>query len=242
MKVGVDAVLLGAWVDITGCRRILDVGTGCGIIALMLAQRSHNQGQAIFMEGSGVKIEAVEIDEDAATEAEYNFGRSPWSDCLSLYNVNFKEFELKEKYDLIVSNPPYFDSGVTLIEDTRQLARHQSELSPYSLLDLSRKLLNENGRVAMIVPAEMAKSIRDFALCINYCVKRYLYTRGNPGAPLKRILIEFEYIGNVSSKARSSRIDFDHEISAENILVIEEAPGIPMDDYRKLCAPFYLKY
>ena len=98
MKVGTDGVLLGAWCDVTDARHILDVGAGSGLVALMVAQRNY---RAI--------IEAVEIDRDSASDADYNFKHSPWSNRLNLKNIDFLDYRPSIKFDLIVSNPPFFD-------------------------------------------------------------------------------------------------------------------------------------
>src|SRR3954468_22106190 len=115
MKVGTDAVLLGAWADVSDSKSILDIGTGCGVIALMLAQRN-----------GGATIDAVEIDEASAIQAKENFERSPWK--LNVFNTSIQEFA-HPPYDLIVSNPPFFSESLLPPTTKRQLARHTKSLS-----------------------------------------------------------------------------------------------------------------
>ena len=106
MKVGTDGVLLGAWCDVAGARRVLDVGTGCGLIALMVAQRN-----------KGAAVTAIDIDDEAVGEARINIARSPWSDRVEALCVDFNDFAAQEPYDLIVSNPPFFTEDVMAAHD-----------------------------------------------------------------------------------------------------------------------------
>ena len=113
MKVGTDGVLLGAWADCNGAKRILDIGTGTGVIALMLAQRN-----------AEAEVQAVEIDETATRRARSNFDLSPWAERLTVENCAVQEFAPAEKFDLIVSNPPYFVDSLLPPDAKRSTARH----------------------------------------------------------------------------------------------------------------------
>lgn len=218
MKIGVDAVLIGAWAMVDNARTILDVGTGCGVIALMCAQRNN---RAI--------IEAIDVDEASVAEAAENFGNSQWSDRLSALHQDFNNISGK-RYDLIVSNPPYFDSGVSNPDTPRLVARHQSDLSPFRLLERAADLLTDTGRVTMVVPAEQAIALRDAARSVGLKLVRGTWVRGHENAPVKRILAEFARIGE--------------ELCLDNISVftLETAPGCPSDEHRHLCKDFYLKF
>ncbi|MDE5871658.1 MAG: methyltransferase, partial [Muribaculaceae bacterium] len=181
MKVGVDGVLIGCWTDIRGAGRILDVGTGCGLIALIMAQRAPS-----------AKIDAIDIDAPSIVEAAENIAYSPWSDRISAVCCGYSEASslLKSEdngYDLIISNPPYFDSGVTETVTARERARHQGELSPSVLLKGALSLLKEGGSVAMVVPADISMSLERDAVMSGYTLVRKCLVKGHSAAPYKRI-------------------------------------------------------
>lgn len=142
MKVGTDGVLLGAWTDIGNSRRILDIGTGTGLIALMLAQRSK------------ALIDAIDIDLDACQQARSNIAKSPFTDRIQVYHTPLSEYKplTDEKYDRIVSNPPYFTETLKCPEDKRRIARHADTLTLPHLLERSRELLAPEGKLALILP------------------------------------------------------------------------------------------
>lgn len=149
MKVGTDGVLLGSWATLpeSSCRpAILDVGTGCGLIALMMAQR--------FPDAS---ITAVEIDSQAVEDAAANIRQSPWADRVKLINTDFRNIE--DTFDLIVSNPPFFTNGESAPEAARAAARHAADLSPLSFIQWGTARLNPSGRLALIAPVELSADI-----------------------------------------------------------------------------------
>lgn len=215
MPIGVDAVLLGAWADVAGSN-ILDVGTGCGVIALMCAQRNPD---AI--------VNAIDIDAGSVDECHFNFHSSPWSDRLSVRQVSFDMMESLPSYDLIISNPPYFNSGVNASDSLRMTARHEGSLSPEVLLRFGKRLLNPDGRIAMIVPWIRADEILNVADETGLFLRRRTDVRGNFKAPLKRSMLEF------GLRKTNSNSD---------ILTLESAPGKPTDEHLALCHEFYLKF
>ncbi len=224
MKVGVDGVMVGAWSSASG-KRILDAGTGCGLIALMLAQRNH-----------AAEILGIDIDSASVDEAQCNFKDSPWSDRLQVRQESYVDFSPEGcGFDLIVSNPPYFDSGVTDLTTTRIAARHQGEFSPYVLLERSPKLLADGGRVAMIVPSEFFDKLRDWGISLGLVLVRAMFVRNHPEASVKRVLMEF-----------SKDVDEGCHVSVKReevpMLTMFQDEGIPTDDYRNLCGDFYLKF
>lgn len=148
MKVGTDGVALGAWVPVTGVTRILDIGTGTGLIALMLAQRSVADCQIV----------AVELDPDAAAQAAENVARSPWSTRIEVVTAAVQQLDT-EPFDLIVSNPPYFVHGQSFSCAARQQARHTSSLSHEELLEHGSRLLAPNGRIALVLPIAAAEQV-----------------------------------------------------------------------------------
>ncbi len=145
MKVGTDGVLLGAWAPATRCKRILDVGTGTGLIALMLAQRS------------SANIDALEIDAGAAFQAKENIGNSPWHERISVKQGSFQEYAFfcPEKYDVIVCNPPYFISNLKSTDMKRNLARNSENLTLEELVENSVLIMGKDARLAVIIPYEL---------------------------------------------------------------------------------------
>lgn len=229
MKVGVDGVLVGCWTDVSEAGTILDVGTGCGLIALIMAQRQ-----------PGALITAVDIDLPSAEEAAHNFAASPWNERLKLIHGSFSkdlydnsdDCDNNLKFDLIISNPPYFNSGITQVNTPRERARHQGELSPASLLNDSISLLNVGGSVAIVIPADYSAVIEDIACSLGYTLTRKCLVRGHAGAPFKRVLLQWKLFNE----------SVPEYICCEQMLTLEISSGNPTDDYRRLCKDFYLKF
>jgi tRNA1Val (adenine37-N6)-methyltransferase len=148
MKVNTDAIILGAWADVAQAKSILDIGTGSGLIALMLAQRTSET----------VCIDAIELEQQACLQADDNFTRSPWRNKLRTVcqDVTLYAEQTDRRYDLIVTNPPYFDTGCDCHSDARSLARYTSALSHRQLLNCCRRLLTENGRACFVLPFSVA--------------------------------------------------------------------------------------
>lgn len=162
MKVGTDGVLLGSWVDVSSAGTILDVGTGSGLVALMMAQRNNN-----------ARITAVEIDHDAAIQARENVEHSLWKDTIDVVCTDYKNFTSDTKFDLIVSNPPYFKDSLKPSDKQRTLARHTNELTYNELIEKSVVLLTSNGVLSLIVPSEIVQEIETIAnRCGLYIVRR----------------------------------------------------------------------
>lgn len=229
MKVGVDGVLIGCWANVEDANAILDVGTGCGVIALIMAQRQPK-----------AEITAIDIDYLSAAEAADNFKNSPWSQRLNLIHGRFPEGVITNgdggnsmcRFDLIISNPPYFNSGVTQVQTPRERARHQGELSPSSLLIESIPLLNPGGSLAMVIPSELFYELDIVAQSVGYTLTRKCLVRGHQNAPFKRVLLQW----------RLGQLFPDDKKCQEDILTLEISSGNPTDDYRRLCRDFYLKF
>lgn len=158
MRIGTDAVLLACWTDISDDDDILDIGTGCGIIPLMLAQKRDSRCPGI--------IDAVEIDEPSSIEANYNFKNSVWDKQLSVYHCDIRNFAsaAERKYDLIISNPPFFYGDNIPSNPRKILARHAGSLSYTDLLTVVASLLKRKGRLSVVLP--MIESSR-FILCAS---------------------------------------------------------------------------
>ncbi|MCP4883461.1 MAG: methyltransferase [Flavobacteriales bacterium] len=184
MKVGTDGVLLGAWTEIdSDVDSILDIGTGTGLIALQMAQRSTAQ-----------TIDALEIEPHAFEQAVENFENSQWADRLFCYHASLQEFvnEIDEKYDLIISNPPYFNDTFKDLDKQRALARHTQELSFNDLLDGVSKLLTNEGKAALIIPFKEEANFLELAKIRNLFPLRISRYRGNENSDLKRSLVELK--------------------------------------------------
>ncbi|MCM1152781.1 MAG: methyltransferase [Muribaculum sp.] len=225
LKVGVDGVLVGAWADVGSAVRILDVGTGCGLIALMAAQRNPK-----------AVIDAIDIDIASCEEAEENFFNSPWSDRLRVINLNFcnrHSSGLRKSYDLIITNPPFFSSGVQTLETSRQAARHQASLPLEILINHSAELLDEAGRLALILPQSRTEEALRLALNAGLGVERECRVRGNERKEYKRVMLQFRKAMNVTDKIA---------VMEDSNLTLNELSGDPTQAYLNLCADFYLKF
>jgi Predicted O-methyltransferase len=181
MKVNTDSVLLGSWADVSGCRHILDVGSGSGLIALMLAQRTD-----AFIAG-------VEIDENAYSQSLENVERSPWADRITVFHISFGDFlkETEERYDLIVSNPPYFSNSLLPPDKGRQTARHNTEdLSLKNLISGSASLLKEKGKMAFVFPVSSDREVEELAETNGLFLSKKVRVKPTPPADPKRLLVE----------------------------------------------------
>lgn len=216
MKVGTDAVLLGSWCSIGNIHSVLDVGTGSGIISLMLAQRSK------------ACIHSVEIDAHAYNQAEANFKQSVWSDRMSVYHADFSEYAEKctNKYDLIVSNPPYFTNGILAPCKKRSTARHADSLNYQQLFRGVVQLLNNKGRFGLILPVDAESEIENLASESGLYMLRKCKVYPKPDGVVKRIMWEF-------SKEK--------ELCKEEELVIELDRHVYSEAYTELTRDFYLK-
>lgn len=182
MKVGTDGVLLGAWAPMDGIKRILDVGTGTGLISLQLAQRQPD-----------ACITAIEIDEAAAQQAEENIARSAWNNRIKVLCCDFANFQAENKFELIVSNPPYFVDALKCPDDQRRLARHTETLNYELLFRKSANLLSEQGILGIIIPSEADKNVIDTAWKYHLFPVRRLNVFTKPGKPCRRILLAFGF-------------------------------------------------
>ena len=187
MKVGIDGVLLGAWADVSNAKNVLDVGTGSGLIALMLAQRSD------------AEITGIDIEPNAVIQAAENVNDSPWKDRINIVQISLKDFAEKspKKYDLIVSNPPYFVDSLKNPDDNRALARHTDSLPHTDLLLYSNILLSPQGKLAVILPLNQGLEIIENAEKLNMYCNKIVYIYPKPSVAIKRILLEFGQEKNI---------------------------------------------
>lgn len=183
MKVGTDGVLLGAWASVERANNILDVGTGTGLVALMLAQRS----------SLDASIVALEIDEAAVEQAKENVARSPWKERIEVVQSDFKQYRPSNKFDVIVSNPPYFVDSLECPDQQRSTARHNNSLSYEDLLKGVSQLLSEDGLFTVIIPSDVADKVKSIASQWRLNAIRQLNVLTKPGGAPKRILIAFSF-------------------------------------------------
>lgn len=219
MKVGTDGVLLGAWAKIdNSVNSILDIGSGTGLIALMMAQRS-------FCE----LIDAVELNDEAYVQSVENFEQSDWADRLFCYHASFQELVNEmddEEYDLIISNPPFYTSTYKELENGRAMARHSESLTYKELLLGVANLLAKNGSCAFIIPFSEEGNFISIAKELELYPNRLTRVKGTENSKIKRSLIQLS-----SSSA----------LVEENELTIELDRHIYTNDYIKLVKDFYLK-
>ncbi len=181
MKVGTDGVLLGAWVNSNG-KKILDIGTGTGLIPLMLTQRNDK-----------AKIDAVEINEEAYQEAKMNFQNSNWSDRLAVFNIAIQDYQPNKLYDNIVCNPPFFIDSTKAPATNRTTARHTRDLSFEDLISSVKRLLSPDGVFSAILPIEESKSLIDIATKNELFLSRRCLVKPNFNKNPKRVLLEFSF-------------------------------------------------
>jgi tRNA1Val (adenine37-N6)-methyltransferase len=194
MKVNTDGVLLGAVMTIRPEDRcMLDIGTGTGTIALMAAQRvaDHAEREA---SRDDIMIDAIDIDEPSATEAAMNFANSPWAECLHAHNVSLDAFAASDdqKYDLIFSNPPYFEDSLTAPDERKSTARHTSEgLSYRDIFEFAKERLTDSGSVSLVLPADQEAALCRYARMCGLHLFRILRVRTVPRKAPSRMIAEF---------------------------------------------------
>jgi len=218
MKVGTDGVLLGAWVEAETAQSILDVGTGTGVIAVMLAQRNTH-----------ALVHGVEIDAEAAAQAAENMRATPWADRLEARHHSIQDYarDTEQRYDLIVSNPPFFSGGVLSQSENKAGVRHTVKLPHGDLLIATQTLLTSQGVFAVVLPlleglrfVEMARSYR------LYC-ERMTEVRTKAGKPVSRLLLQFTR-------------HIPHAIRKDELIIQEGDANAWTPEYRALTEQFYL--
>ena len=187
MKIGTDGVLVAAWTSLShNPKNILDIGTGTGVIALIIAQRSFAKN-----------IEAVEIDDNAYEEATSNFENSPWADRLFCYHASIQEFASEmsdeEPYDLIISNPPFYTEDYKTNDKARDLARFTEALPFQHLIVCTAHLLSENGKFVVILPKKEEASFVEISKENGLFLNKKCDVKGTEVSPVKRTLLEFSF-------------------------------------------------
>jgi tRNA1Val (adenine37-N6)-methyltransferase len=215
MKLGTDSVLLGCFTQVDAAERILDIGTGTGILALMMAQKSNAQ------------IDAVEIDVEAFKQAEQNAKESPWHDKIRIHHSAIQNFQSSQKYDLIISNPPYYRNAKNMgIEDEkRALARHDKDLPFEDLCKEAYRLMKNEGMFWLILPHQEGLEFIQIAKQHNLQLLHLINIKPKPEKELNRLILAF-------GKSNKTYL--------ESTFTIYQSDGIATDEYVELTKDFYL--
>ena len=217
MKVGTDGVLLGAWADLQNAKKILDIGSGTGLLSLMAAQRS------------SASITAIEIEENAYRQTVENFKNSVWNDRLNAINTSFQYFHTKTKnhYDHIICNPPFFENSQKNPDLNKTTARHNDKLPFDELLIGVKYILTKNGKFSVILPYETGLNFIEKAEKLSLFCIRFTEVKPNFAKPPKRILLEFSKIQSIIQK--------------NTITIEKEKRHDYTKEYIELTKDFYLK-
>ena len=217
MKVGTDGTLLGAWAELTKADgRVLDIGTGTGLMALMMAQRYPK-----------ALVTAIDIDEMAVSQAAENVKDSPFADRIEVRQADVRVFELTEMFDSIVCNPPFFNNALLCPDNQRTQARHTTSLSYQQLMSAVWRLLSEEGLFSVIIPNDFFQQLEGEAHLAGFFLTRVYGVRTIEGKPIKRYLIEL-------------RKHPQKELIKKEVL-IEDSPNVRSAWYRELTKDFYIK-
>ena len=217
MKVGTDGTLLGAWAELNQYDgRVLDIGTGTGLIALMMAQRYPE-----------AHVTAIDIDEMAVSQAAENVRNSPFTNRIKVLKADVKAFETTEMFDSIVCNPPFFNNALLCPDNQRTQARHTLSLSYRDLMAAAWRLLSEEGLFSVIIPNNFFQQLESEAHLAGFFLTRVFCVRTIEGRPIKRYLLE------LSKKPHNELI--------KNDVVIEITPNMRSEWYRELTQDFYIR-
>ena len=221
MKIGTDGVLLGAWCSLKeSTKKILDVGSGTGVISLMLAQRFNN-----------ATIDSVELENNAHKQSVENFERSVWADRLFCFHSTFQDFAKERKedgetYDLIISNPPFYTDNVKNNNRARNKARSTSFLSFVELISGVSKILSNQGEFTTIIPFKEEVKFIEISKQNKLFLNKICRVKGNNNSDIKRSLLTFSFY--------KKQLD-------ENNLIIETSRHLYTDEYINLTKNFYIK-
>ncbi len=221
MKIGTDGVLLGAWAALPVKGLVLDVGTGSGLISLMVAQRS----------SGNLRIIGIDSDQNAIECARVNVAASHWLESVSVFHSGFEDYVLPYPAKLIISNPPFYTTGMISPDNARATARHcNGTLSPVTLISYASKHLAPGGSLAFVTPAEIEQTIVFESTMQQMCIVRQCDVITVPGKKPRRILWQIQ-------RSEDSTTALEH-----TTLTIRNRDGNFTDDYRNLTSSFYLDF
>lgn len=227
MKVGTDAIMLASWVPKGDYKRILDIGTGSGLIAIMLAQKTQKESETDIL--------GIDINADAIIQATANAQATLWSKRLSFLTSRLQDFQSPKKYDLIVSNPPFFHTNASELlenspnysESNRRSARQTIDLSFTELIENVSRLLENSGRFYCVLPIDRTKELIEIALLYNLnCIDK-CSVQSTPSKPPKRSMLGFSH---------------DSQIPTEQHILIRDADNNYTTTFKKLCQDYYLNF
>ena len=215
MKIGTDGILIGAWVNVSKKFKALDIGSGTGIISIMLCQRNLN-----------LELDTIEVSANAIVDAKINIENCNWSNRIKLFQQDLKDFYPDSNYDLIVSNPPYFKKSLEPTNSERSKARHQNDLKLEDILKFSKQHLSKDGSLNIIIPFDQKIEAIEFAKKYGLNSVRECDVYPKPNKVPHRILLEFSRIKN-------------KQIINESLIIEEAGRHNYSDDYKKLTREFY---
>jgi len=215
MKIGTDGILIGAWVNISKKFKALDIGSGTGIISIMLCQRNLN-----------LELDSIELSPSAIMDSKINIENCNWSNRIKLFHQDLKDFHPDSNYDLIVSNPPYFKESLQPYNSERSKARHQNNLKLEDILKFSNQNLSKDGSLNIILPFEQKSEAKEFAKKYGLNSIRECAVHPKPNKDPHRILIEFS---NTENK----------QVMKESLVIEENGRHNYSEDYKKLTREFY---
>lgn len=217
MKVGTDGTLLGAWADVPEeAVRLLDVGTGTGLIALMLAQRF-----------PGASVTAIDIDPSAVEQASENVAASPFASRIEVMAADICQFDTLQHFDAIVCNPPFFENALHCPDAQRAIARHTTQMTYWALMHAARRLLTEAGRLSVIIPDNFRSRMASEAALQGLFLTRQFAVRTTPQKLPRRYLLEF----------RKTPVD----VVVRADVVLETKPHERSTWYQSIMQDFYIK-
>lgn len=272
MKVSTDGILLGAWASISNeTKQVLDIGTGTGLLSLMISQRlqeqhsnqtnpnnktptSVEQQERLQSDiiATDISITAVELDQLAASQASFNFIQSPWAKKLNIINDDIRSWneQASDKYDLIVCNPPYFSGSLIGDDNARNKARHNDSLPFRDLLAVAKDRLNDNGTFELILPCHEALTFLKIAEGFAFKTLALTYVKTTPNKEPSRTLIKLGLINSAQEESGSSSKNSNNSKSSTSSMMTEEQVDevIVRDEnggytakFTNLCRAFYLK-
>jgi tRNA1Val (adenine37-N6)-methyltransferase len=221
MKVGTDSIMLGSWIQTNNAQNILDIGTGSGLLSIMLSQKAQDT----------CLIDGIDIDATAITQAKSNANNCPWEKQLTFQHISLQQFPSVRDYDLIVSNPPYFPINLRANKiqsvQSRKSARQTIDLDHKTLLQEVMKHLSEYGRFCCVLPIDVAKTFIKSAQEIGLYCTRELQVQPKHQTPVTRLLLEF---------SRIKTLKISEKLSIYNHL------SQYTEEYKKLCKDYYLNF
>ncbi len=213
MRITTHACILGAWVPVAGGRHVLDIGSGTGLLALMMAQRCNAQ------------IDAVEMESGAAQDARENFANSPWAERLTLHETPIQLFGSEQTYDVIVSNPPFFSGSILNSDNKKALARHEGGLNHDELTAIIARLLSDDGKAHVLLPVDYATGFIRLAVASGLYLTQRLDIKSLADKAIDRVIMSF-------AKAPAATIKLDC------LTIHDEFPAFS-HAYRQLMRDYY---